>query len=67
MAPARGFGQGGPPGRTFCMQSWPNLSAASVPVQGLGGCGARQRRSPTGRRGEGNAPIMDDIVLDHAL
>ena len=40
-------------GKGFCMQSWPYCVASNTPVQGLAGCGGRQRRAPVGGAAKG--------------
>src|SRR6185503_19496917 len=42
-----------PLGRGACMQMGPNLLASRTPLQLAAGCGARQRRSPTGGAAKG--------------
>jgi hypothetical protein len=37
-----------PPSGSGCAHMAPNLSATSVPLHGVAGCGARHRKSPTG-------------------
>src|SRR5512142_2544346 len=42
-----------PLGRGACMQMGPNLLASRTPLHLAAGCGARQRRSPTGGAAKG--------------